>query len=84
MALLKTLTKAEVTTIKDPLLNKLFGLDELIYQSQISGKNDITFNPAMIVPKDVAQFWQGSPYNFTVTSTTLPNQMVSITKISWV
>ena len=84
MALLKSLTKAECVTLKDPLLNKLFYIDEMIYAQQTQGFNEIVFNPPRIVPRAVVQFWQGSPYNYTVTSTNLPDQMSSLTKISWI
>lgn len=81
---LKTLTKDEVKLLYDPLLNKMWGLDEMIYAAQIEGKTEIVFSPALIVRKEVTKVFSSSPFNFAVTETNLANQMVSVTKISWI
>lgn len=80
---LQTLTKDEVALTTNPNLNKLGGIDELVYNSQIRGELEIVFNPPIIVHKDVTRVFSSSPYNFAVTETNLGNNMVSLTKIDW-
>ena len=80
---IQTLTKAEMQRTLNPNLNKLGGLDELVYQAQIRGELEIVFNPPMIVHKDVTKIFSNSPYNFAVTETNLANDQVSLTKIDF-
>lgn len=70
----------------NPELNRLWGLDGLIAEQQQDQLGDrfIPFNPPRIVPRSVVQELQRAPYNYDVDSDTLPEQMESITKISWV
>ena len=84
MPILKSVTKSEYDTLNNPILNKLFSIDDLIYEYQMQGLDERIFNPPLLVPVEVRQFWLAAPYNFSVTSTTQPNQMVLISKISWV
>jgi len=79
---LKTLTKVESALFRNQTLNLLWGLDELVYAAQIEGKTEITFNPPMIVHKDVTKVFSSNPYNFGVEQTNEPNDMVRLTKIT--
>ena len=78
---LKALTKDEWGRWSDPTLNKIYGLDMIIHEAQIRLSPSIDFNPPMILPKKVIDVFSSSPYNYAITSTNLPNQMVSLTRI---
>lgn len=80
---IKSLTKAETIIWLDDTYNKLYGLDELLFEAQMNRQSSRTFSPPMILPKKVSDFFKSSPYNYAITETNLPNQMVSITKIEW-
>ena len=83
MSLLKTLTKSEVITYRNPVLTDLLSLDDMIYQAQMRGELDIVFNPPMRLHRDLTKIFSSSPYNFAVTETNDVNNMVMLTKIEW-
>ena len=80
---LKAHTKAEVLLMNEPTMNGLWGLDDLIFSAQERGLLEITFNPPLVVHKDVTKVFSGSPYNYTVTETTGANNTVLVTKVNW-
>jgi hypothetical protein len=82
--ILKSLTKDQLNLVHDPLFNKGWGLDSLIYEAQMEGLTELTLNPPWLVPKEVTGVFKSNPYNFAITESNQPNNMVSVTKISWV
>ena len=80
---IRSLTKAEVAIRQNPNLNELWAIDDLIYSAQVEGLMEITFNPPMVVHRDVTGVFKSSPYNYAITESNLPNSMTSVTKIDW-
>lgn len=81
--IIKSLTKQQLSVSQNPILNELWSIDDLIYTAQLEGLTEINFNPPLQVHKDVTKVFSSNPYNFAVTETNLPNNMVSLTKINW-
>jgi hypothetical protein len=81
---LKAHTKSEYLLMTEPNMNGLWGLDDLIFSAQERGDEEIIFNPPLIVHKDVTKVFTSNPYNYSVTESNNANNMVRVTKISWI
>jgi hypothetical protein len=76
------LTRQQYRDLKDPKLNKLWGIITLIKEKQDSLIDFIDFTPGRLVTNDVRIWLQSTPYNYTVTFTQ-QGQNSLITRIEW-